>query len=325
MKRILVIRGGAIGDFILTLPALKLLRENFADAHIEILGYRQIVALADNRYYANATRSIEYAPLSRFFARGTELPPELIEYFSAFDLIVSYLFDPDEVFAGNLKRCGAPRLIMTSPKFNDCEHAARQLAKPLEQLGLRLPEAAATVFPNVDDQRVAAEFLEHTSSDVIAIHPGSGSAKKNWPLENWITLGEKVQDSGSALVIVSGEADEEQTTQLRSRWRTTSARFATNLPLPHLAALLQNAIFVGHDSGISHLAAAAGANCVLLFGPTDAAIWAPANENVRILSAPSGALKDIAVAEVQNALTTLLSCRAKSRHLSSVTGDRNQQ
>ena len=50
--RILVIRGGAIGDFILTLPAIRLLRENFPDAHIEILGYEHIIALADGRYYA---------------------------------------------------------------------------------------------------------------------------------------------------------------------------------------------------------------------------------------------------------------------------------
>ncbi len=138
VQRILVIRGGAIGDFILTLPALKLLRDKFPSAHIEILGYKHIVALAENRFYANATRSIDYAPLSRFFARDAELPEDLVEYFSGFDLIVSYLFDPDEVFAANLRRCNAARLISGSPKFHEREHAARQLAVPLADLGLHL-------------------------------------------------------------------------------------------------------------------------------------------------------------------------------------------
>ena len=46
MNRILVIRGGAIGDFVLTLPAIKLLRCHFPQAHIEILGYPKIAALA---------------------------------------------------------------------------------------------------------------------------------------------------------------------------------------------------------------------------------------------------------------------------------------
>jgi len=47
MKRILVIRGGAIGDFVLTLPAIKLLREAFPESRLEILGYKHIVALAE--------------------------------------------------------------------------------------------------------------------------------------------------------------------------------------------------------------------------------------------------------------------------------------
>ena len=130
MKRILVIRGGAIGDFILTLPAVKLLRDNFPNAHIEILGYKRIIALAEKRFYADATRSIDYAPLSRFFARDSELATELVTYFGSFDLILSYLFDPDEIFAANVKRCGGRRFIAGSPKFDGREHAARQLARP---------------------------------------------------------------------------------------------------------------------------------------------------------------------------------------------------
>src|SRR5215471_9806069 len=106
MKRILVIRGGAIGDFILTLPALKALREDFPGAHIEILGYKHIAELAENRFYAQAVRSIEYGRLSTFFAPDSELSAELAGYFANFDLILSYLYDPDRIFEGNLHRCG---------------------------------------------------------------------------------------------------------------------------------------------------------------------------------------------------------------------------
>src|SRR5919202_2557333 len=98
MKRILVIRGGAIGDFILTLPALKALRDARPDADIEILGYKHIAVLAENRFYAQAVRSMEYGPLARFFASDSEMPAELADYFASFDLIISYLYDPDQVF-----------------------------------------------------------------------------------------------------------------------------------------------------------------------------------------------------------------------------------
>jgi lipopolysaccharide heptosyltransferase III len=311
VQRILVIRGGAIGDFILTLPALKLLRDNFPSAHIEILGYKHIIALAENRFYANATRSIDYAPFSRFFARDADLPADLVEYFGGFDLIVSYLFDPDEIFASNLRRCNGQRLIIGPSKLSDREHAARQLANPLAGLGLHLTDASAFLFPNDEDRNAATDFLRGLDSPVIAIHPGSGSKKKNWPIENWIELanillGEKASRSGGfpaaelpgrrfgkrrCLVVVSGEADEREATHLVTKWRNnTDVRFAMNLPLPHLAAVLEHTIFVGHDSGISHLAAAAGAECILLFGPTDPVIWAPLNENVRVLRAPHGEL-----------------------------------
>src|SRR5947209_10057729 len=96
--RILVIRGGALRDFILTLPAIRLLRENFPAARLEILGYKHIIALAEERFYADATRSIEYGAVSGFFSRNAPLDPELAEYFAGFQQIVSYLYDPDEIF-----------------------------------------------------------------------------------------------------------------------------------------------------------------------------------------------------------------------------------
>src|SRR5206468_3441469 len=83
MDRILVIRGGAIGDFILTLPALNALRDSMPHAHIEILGYKHIAVLAENRFYAQAVQSIEYAPLAKFFASNSELPAELADYFES--------------------------------------------------------------------------------------------------------------------------------------------------------------------------------------------------------------------------------------------------
>src|SRR5215471_20614534 len=131
MNRVLIIRGGAIGDFILSLPTLKALREAHPHAHIEILGYKHIAALAENRFYAQAVRPIEYGPLSSFFARNSELPAELTGYFATFDLIISYLYDPDRIFENNLRRCGVENLICGPAKVVDnAGHAARQLGRP---------------------------------------------------------------------------------------------------------------------------------------------------------------------------------------------------
>jgi heptosyltransferase III len=292
LSRILVIRGGAIGDFILTLPAIKLLRDSFPAAHLEILGYRHIAALAEMSGYANATRSIEYAALSTFFNRDGDLAPDLIDYFSSFQQVVSYLFDPDEIFASNLRRAGVRNLIVGSAKINGQEHAARQLARPLERLALYLENPAAFILPN--EQRKVNRAL-------IAIHPGSGSEAKNWPLDRFVELTRELlrSDEKRQLLLVGGEADEERVTKLVRALPNERVSVIKPFSLTKLASLLQNcALFIGHDSGISHLAAAVETPCLLLFGPTDPAIWAPANLQVRVLRVSSLTMTGIEVSQV---------------------------
>jgi heptosyltransferase-3 len=291
MNRILVIRGGAIGDFVLTLPAIKLLRDRFPKAHIEILGYKHIAVLAEKRFYADAIRSIEFGQFARFFAKDSELPSELVDYFGSFDLIVSYLFDPDGIFESNLKRCRIKTFVAGPSKLDNSEHAALQLARPLRALGLHLRDPAARLYPNEVDRALANPLRGGLAKGNVALHPGSGSETKNWAIENWKKLGDFLLSAGHSLLIIAGEADEKRVRVLESAWISKPVRFVKNSPLPQLAALLEGRFFIGHDSGISHIAAAAGARCILLFGWTDPAIWAPANENVTVLRAPEGKMR----------------------------------
>jgi heptosyltransferase III len=313
INRILVIRGGAIGDFILTLPALKALRDACPQAHIEILGYKHIAALAENRFYAQAIRSIEYGPMSGFFARGSELSPELTSYFSSFDLIISYLYDPDGIFENNLRRGRVGQIVRGAAKIDNSQHAARQLAQPLLELAIRVEDLAARLYPSLEDRNLTAEFLTDCARPIVTVHPGSGSEKKNWPLECWIEIGNQLlswENFAGSIVVISGEADDSRTVKLESIWKNPRVRFAKNLPLTRLAALFADAIFLGHDSGISQLAAAAGAKCILLFGPTDPAVWAPLNKIVEVIRAPSGDLKALSGETVLTACANALATDA---------------
>ena len=121
-------------------------------------------------------------------------------------------------------------------------------------------------------------------------------------MERWAALGVELlaRRPQPRLLLIGGEADHAQLDRLQREWPRDAVLVACDLPLPHLAAVLERcALFLGHDSGISHLAAAVGARCVLLFGPTDPAIWAPANPAVQILAAPDGDLAQLDVAAVQ--------------------------
>jgi heptosyltransferase-2 len=316
MNRILVIRGGAIGDFVLTLPALKALREANPGAHIDLLGYKHIAELANNRFYVNGVRSIEYAPLARFFAKDSELSSDLKNYFNSFDLIISYLYDPDQIFENNARRCGVRQFVVGPGKIGDGEHASRQLAEPMEKLGLKIASLAAKIYPSAEDRQFARNFLEDfarpspSRTGIVAFHPGSGSERKNWPLQNWIDLGNSLLNSPSfhgSILVIGGEADEATTGRLKSGWGGhPRVRFAESLSLPHLAAVLDQTLYLGHDSGISHLAAAAGANCILFFGPTNPAVWAPQGENVTVMQAPGGELPGLNIDTVRKTLADVI-------------------
>ncbi len=300
--RILIIRGGAIGDFILTLPAIGLIRQNLPETRIEILGYPAITRLALSPKYADAVHSIEYGPLAGFFSRRPNLDPEMVAFFAGYEQIISYLYDPDEIFAQNLRAAGVKNLLTGPGKLGDDAHAVHQLARPLEKLAFFLDETRAEFHPTQPDLEEAGPILPE--QPFIVLHPGSGGKKKIWPLENWRKLIAILQEKQHATLLVGGEADDENVSVLRAEFHLP---VANHLPLRTLGAVLSRCrLFLGHDSGISHLAAAAGARCLLLFGPTDPEIWAPLNPSVKIITSPDSTMENIAFDMVAERVKVLL-------------------
>lgn len=280
--RILVIRGGAIGDFILTLPAIRLIRETLSGCHVEILGYPGIMELAVKAGLADSVRSLEHRSMALLFAKGAPLDPALVEYLLSFNVIVSYLFDPDGVLRGQLEKIGVKTLLECPHSVKpDKGHAATQLAKPLEKLAMYLdePDWRAPLFARAE---AAPKPIR------IALHLGSGSTQKNWALENWQAVTATLQEQRPELelVLITGEAELERGVSV-SGFKATEHWHA--LPLPELTDRLATCdFFLGHDSGISHLASACGVPCLLLFGPTNPDIWAPPQSGVSVIRAEKG-------------------------------------
>lgn len=200
--KILLIRGGALGDFILTLPALGMVRKYWPEAHIELLGYRSTAQLAVGRHYVNAFRSQDEGGLARFFARGSELDGDLAKWLEDFELVISCFYDPDKIFLGNLERCGLRawevgdglppyrgqgRVLSIDPRVNTSP-AARHFCAPLERLGMPAPETYASQIHLLAEDRLQAENIlrQYGEGPFVLCHPGSGGAHKNWPLERWV-------------------------------------------------------------------------------------------------------------------------------------------
>ena len=282
--KILVIRGGAIGDFILTLPALAALRKHFPRTHLEVLGYTQIAALAKLAGYANDVRSIEARALAGFFARRGELDPGLSDYFSGFNIILSYLYDPDLIFQDNVLRTTEAQFIVGPhrPKETEDVHATEVFLRPMERLA---------IFGANPTPRIPTDGKRKSDAGMtLAVHPGSGSEKKNWPESQWEEfLRLVIAKTNWQILLVGGEAEEERLQRLATLVPVERLRVARHLPLTELAQRLALCDgFLGHDSGISHLAAAVGLRGVVLWGETNQAIWRPRSEQFTVMHNPQG-------------------------------------
>lgn len=292
--RVLVIRGGAIGDFILTLPALRLIRENLPACRIEVLGYPGIMDLALKAGLADSLRSLEHRSMALLFARGATLDPALVEYLQSFQMVISYLFDPDGILRGQLAAAGVKNLIECPHLVLPGQgHAAAQLARPLEKLAMFLEEP--------DWRRPFFRAATGTGGKkYMALHLGSGSVNKNWPVEKWqeVTCALSRQRPDTPLALITGEAELER--GITAEGFPAEAERWHALPLPELADRLAGScsLFLGHDSGISHLAAACGVPARLLFGPTDPEIWAPPQTDVQVLKARDGDWRNLEAPQV---------------------------
>ena len=123
-----------------------------------------------------------------------------------------------------------------------------------------------------DEDQSARPWLDRLGAGFLAIHPGSGSPRKNWPADRFAVLADTVA-AGRPWLLVEGPADRDAAARLAS---LPGVVHAADLPVRVLGALLAHArLYVGNDSGVSHLAGAVGAAGLALFGPTQAGRWRP--------------------------------------------------
>ncbi len=248
--RRLVIRPGAIGDFIVSLPALECLRA----------GYYEVWAAAPNIAlvrFADRVRSISSTGIDLLGIVEPPLP--LLDSLRGFDSIVSWYGSNRPEFRKVVGELDLPFTFFPAlPPDSADQHATDFYLEQARTLGT----CESDGIPRIPCAAPRENFA--------VVHPFSGSPKKNWPLEKFkILVG-----------------------QLERIMRVTWCRGPEDPPLEgavqfddlyELACWLARArLYVGNDSGITHLAAAMGTPVLALFGPTDPAVWAPRGSNVRI-------------------------------------------
>ena len=318
-RRIVCIRPGALGDTLLTLPALALLRRQWPSAEIAFVARGDVLPLARASGLAHLTSAYDLPAWSALFA---EHPPiqapacDSLLSMLAGSATIAWLRDDEGLAARNLSLLGASPVVIAqaTPRVDAPQHMALTLARGLAPLGVPLPasvEALRQILPPLHtppaDKRAADELWRSLriagGAPVIALHPGSGASAKRWPAASFAALARLLIQRGAYPLLIEGPQDAGVTQAVREALgeSATDLLVARGLSIATLAALLPHcAAYVGNDSGVTHLAALAGTPTVALFGPTDPALWAPLGECVRVLQAAHGHMEEITPQEVAN-------------------------
>ncbi|MBI5692701.1 MAG: glycosyltransferase family 9 protein [Verrucomicrobia bacterium] len=267
MRKILVLRGGALGDFIVTLPALSLLRTRWPQAEVHLVGNATAATLAFHRGLLTAVHSQHEGRWAALHGEGP-LPPEFAAWLTDFDLILNFWPDP----AGDLGRrfpLRPDQAYLVAAALPEISPAAAHYCAPLARFGIKASDLVYPLRP------LAGRPVGERQG--ITVHPGSGSARKNWPPSRWLEL---LRSLPPPVDLILGEVEADA-------WSDPDLPGVRRLVCQPLETLVDHLsttrLFLGHDSGISHLAVACGAPSLLLFGPTDPAMWAPPSPACRVI------------------------------------------
>lgn len=257
--RVLIVRPGALGDTILTLPLLSSLKTLHPQAEFTFLGNR---AYKDLIPEATLFQAIDSRAWLWLFTEGTG--PHAGAH-APFRTAYVILNRPEDVIV-NLRQAGTSSIRAVSSRTALGTHIVEHLHKGL---GLSLPPRE--------------HYLRHLAppvkKDLIWVHPGSGGPRKCVPLGLMISVVERFREWTDWDVAVT-VGEEDTFLKASSEWKHLIGGVHTELlenrPLSELCATLGSArIFLGNDSGIGHMAAGLGVSSVLFFADTDPVQWSP--------------------------------------------------
>lgn len=261
-KNALVVRPGSLGDLIATIPVFLSLQEN--QFNVYLIGNEKVNRYLEEKKIVKKAIGFGDIRIAEFFSKTTCVK---IPDFPDFDIVISYI-EKDNKFSENLLRTFKNKIISHPVKQNPAYHITRYLLQPLRCLGMDI------YYPLPKQKNPDA-------SNILFIHPGSGSKKKNWQKEKFARVFHYFNLQYRCKIIL-GECEIDN----YEFWEKNAGKQNLIVPdsISDLSLTLETGrYFIGNDSGVSHLASFLGLKCFIIFGPTDPEIWAPIGNNVRVI------------------------------------------
>ncbi len=258
-ESVLVVRPGALGDTLLTLPLLETLRAKYPRAQIRFLGTGAYRSVVPPGVLFHAVDSPEWLWLF------SEAPRKPCPVWGCPTHAYVFLKKPETVIA-NLRLRGISDIRQCSTEPSPGRHLVEDLH---QRAGFPIPARSPALVTHLGGAR----------SDMIWMHPGSGGQRKCMPLPEMALLGGLLKDAtGWELVVTAGEADGflHKSPGWDDLVGQPGTRLLDRVSLTELVSQMRGAgLYVGNDSGISHLAANLGITSLVFYLETDRSCWAP--------------------------------------------------
>lgn len=259
MKKVLIIREGALGDLILTFPVFYNFKKN--GYKVFVAGKGIYKALVEKIGYVDNFIPIDSYEYLFLFENDNE---KIRNFFNGFDLVVAYI-DEEEILGVNLKKFFKGKLLF---------HPIKK-----EKLNIHITDYLLQTLTEIFNQDIinSVSFNLKIRGEFFVIHPGSGSKDKNWSRDKFLKLAEYLKD----VKIILGPAEENEIEFWRKNFK---GEIFFNIDIDNILKIAKKTTtYIGNDSGFTHLFSFLGVKTVAIFGPTSPFIWGPRGENVKIV------------------------------------------
>ena len=289
MKRtLLIIHPGALGDVLLAVPAIRRLRVRFPQHEIVLIAAAAVSRLLLECGVISDWLLLEGQACLGLFSGASSISKELYSCVNRCDRAVVWMEDKEGVLGSFFQEFGVANVQIQSP-FSKGLRARHQSNRFLETLSEptrdSVSESTVQVPPHLlergKDPLDALRISQEQS--LVLVHPGSGSVHKRLEPRRMASLIERLWQEGMYPLILEGPADLDAVGQAL-HFVSRPTLVLRDLALSQLAGVFaQVALYIGHDSGVTHLSALLGVPTIALFGPTDHHRWAPQGHHVTIL------------------------------------------
>jgi lipopolysaccharide heptosyltransferase II len=317
--RILVIRQhNQMGDMMLALPALRAVKETYPRARVAVVSSTLNAGVLANSPFVDRVFTYDkrrpatgWTLLRELRAERFDLAIVLHTVSFSFTSLLLAVLSGARIRIGSTSRALGDSLTgsylsITLPlpdaaaleRMNEAEHNLF----PLRAAGITTADLAPLMVPAAASERWADGFARehwHEGTLRLAVHPGAGKTQNIWPSENFAAVVDALQRRREvSLVVVEGPRDASAVAAFASACgvRGTVLRGRS---ISDVAALLKRAdLVICNDTGVMHVAAAAGARVLAVFGPTEPARWAPLCKGLTVVRAADGDLQSLRPEEV---------------------------